>query len=303
MAHPRTLMRSGALRPVAYRGRFASQVTRICGLGVVLALIGLLILVGCYLSRTVDQATASDVNNQSFTFANGAVFDAALVNISTTLCFTNNATNFQLTSTGGTATGTNSFSSGCTLVVGPNTDPTAAGGGSSFSVSSGGPQPNETITLDPCNFDSDLKTLTVSNRGLTTTSTAAVAGCQGNSGNSIPATAANVTNQSFTFSTPPSGQVFDNRLQNVTTALAFTASATLFSLTSTSIGANATGTSTVQGGVCTLTIASSTYTFAAGPQVGDVIRLNPCTIDTSTRELTVTNNSVTVTSEQSTVTP
>jgi hypothetical protein len=271
----------------------------------VLALIGALILAGCYLSRTINQATASDVNNQSFTFANGAVFDAALVNISTTLCFTNNATNFQLTSTGGTATGTNSFSSGCTLVVGPNTDPTAAGGGSSFSVSSGGPQPGETITLDPCDFNSDLKTLTVSNRGLTTSSTVAVAGCQGNSGNSgnsIPATADNVTNQSFTFSTPPSGEVFNVRLQNVTTTLAFTASATLFSLTSTSIGANATGTSTVQVGVCTLTIASSNYDVAAGPQVGDVIRLNPCTIDISTRELTVTNNAVTVTSEQSTVT-
>src|SRR5262245_57452506 len=289
MAHPRTLRQSGVLRAVAYCGRVVPEASYIFGLGALLTIIGAFILAGCYLSRTTEQATVSDVNNQSFTFTNGAVFNANLVSLSTTLCFTDNATSFNLSSTGGTATGTNSFGSGCTLVVGPNADPSAAGGGSNF-PGTGGLQPNETITLDPCDFNSDLKTLTVSNRGLTTTSTAAVAGCQGNSGNSIPVTAANVTGQSFTFSTPPSGEVFDTRLINVTTALAFTNSAAQFSLTSTSIGANATGTSTVQGGVITLTIASSSYAFAAGPQVGDVIRLNPCTIDTSTRELTVTNN-------------
>ena len=67
----------------------------------------------------------------------------------------------------------------------------------------------------------------------------------------------NVNNQSFTFSTAPSGGVFDSNLQNMTTALAFTDDATQFSLTSTS--GTATGTSTVQGGSCTLTIANSTY--------------------------------------------
>ena len=49
------------------------------------------ILAGCYLSRTIDQATASDVNNRSFTFTNGAVFNAALANVSTALAFSNNA--------------------------------------------------------------------------------------------------------------------------------------------------------------------------------------------------------------------
>ena len=92
------------------------KLPRICGLGALLTMIGAFILTGCYLSRTIDQATASDVNNQSFTFTNGAVFNTALVNVSTTLCFTDNATNFTLSSAGGTATGTNRFDS-CILTV------------------------------------------------------------------------------------------------------------------------------------------------------------------------------------------
>src|SRR3989454_12538454 len=116
MAHPRTLMRSGVLRAVAYCGRFVPQVPRTFALGVLLTIIGALILKGCYLSRTVDQATASDVNNRSFTFANGAVFHSALANVSTTLCFTDDATNFSLSSAGGPANGTNRFGS-CILTV------------------------------------------------------------------------------------------------------------------------------------------------------------------------------------------
>ena len=153
------------------------------------------------MSRTTDQATASDVNNQSFTFTNGAVFHAALVNVSTTLCFTDNATNFTLSSAGGTAAGTNRFDS-CILTV----------ANSSYTVGTG-PQVGEVITLDPCDFNSDLKTLTVSNRDLTATSTVAVACSPGSSGNVVPATAENVNNQSFTFSTAPSGGVFDSNLQ------------------------------------------------------------------------------------------
>jgi hypothetical protein len=238
-------------------------------------MLGAGILAGCYLSRTTDQATASDVNNQSFTFTNGAVFNAALVNISTTLCFTDNATNFTLSSAGGTATGTNRFDS-CILTVATST----------YTVGTG-PQVGEVITLDPCDFNSDLKTLTVSNRDLTATSTVAVACSPGSSGNISPATPDNVNNQSFTFSTSPSGGVFDSRLQNLTTALAFTASATRFTLTSTT--GEATGTSLVQGGSCTLTIADSTYAVGAGPQENNVIRLNPCNFDNTSRRLTVTN--------------
>jgi hypothetical protein len=279
MAHPRTLMRSGALRAVAYSARFVPEIPGIFGLGALLTIIGALILTGCYLSHTTDQATASDVNNQSFTFTNGAVFHANLVNVSTTLCFTDNATNFTLSSAGGTATGTNRFDS-CILTVATSTYTVGAGSGA-------GPQVGEVITLDPCDFNSDLKTLTVSNRDLTATSTVAVACSPGSSGNVVPAAPQNVNNQSFTFATAPSGGVFDDDLINITTTLSFTDNATNFSLTSTSGGA--TGTSTVQGGSCTLTIANSTYAVGDGPQAPRTITLNPCNFDNTTRRLTVTN--------------
>ena len=203
MAPPRTLMRLGVLRAVVYCGRLVPEVPCIFGLGALLTIIGACILAGCYLSRTVDQATASDVNNQSFTFTNGAVFHVALVNVSATLCFTDNATNFTLSSAGGTAAGTNRFDS-CILTV----------ANSSYTVGTG-PQVGEVITLDPCDFNSDLKTLIVSNRDLTATSTVAAACSPGSSGNVAPATVDNVNNQSFTFSTAPSGGVFDSSLQNM----------------------------------------------------------------------------------------
>ena len=275
MALPRTLVRSGVLRVVTYCRRCVPVAPYIFSLGTVLTLIGACILAGCYLSRTVNQATASDVNNQSFTFVNGAVFNAALVNISTTLCFTDDAIDFTLSSAGGTAAGTNQFGS-CTLTV----------ANSSYSVGTG-PQVGEVITLNPCNFDSDLKTLTISNRNLTATSTVATACSPGSSGNVVPATPQNVNNQSFTFDTAPSGGVFDSALTNLVTALAFTAQATTFSLTSAT--GTATGSSTVQGGICTLNIATSTFAFNAGPQANNVIRLNPCNFDNTARTLTVTN--------------
>ena len=275
MALPRTLVRSGVLRAVTCCGRCVPAVPYILGLGALLTLIGVGILAGCYLSRTKEQATASDVNNRNFTFSNGAVFNTALVNISTTLCFTDNATNFTLASAGGTAAGTNRFGS-CILTVANST----------YTVGTG-PQEGEVSTLDPCDFDSDLQTLTVSNRDLTATSTAATTCTPGSNVNVIPATSDNVNNQSFTFSTPPSGGVFDSHLQNVTTTLAFTINATQFSLTSTT--GRATGPSIVQGGSCTLTINISTYAVVDGPQAGSLIRLNPCNFNQAARTLTVTN--------------
>lgn len=283
MAHPRTLRQSGVLRAVAYCGRFVPEVPGIFGLGALLTIIGACILAGCYLSRTTDQATASDVNNQSFTFTNGAVFHAALVNISTTLCFTDNATNFTLSSAGGTATGTNQFDS-CILTV----------SNSSYTIGTG-PQVGEVITLDPCDFNSDLKTLTVSNRDLTATSTVAVACSPDSSGNVTPATVDNVNNQSFTFSTAPSGGVFDTSLANLPTSLAFTNNATNFSLTSAS--GTATGTSLVQSGSCTLTINNSTFPVTTNLQQNRIIRLNPCSFDNTARTLTVTTNLGTATSD------
>jgi len=275
MMHPLTLIRSGIPRAVAYCGRFVPEVPRAFGLGALLTMIGVLILAGCYLSRTIDQATASDVNNRSFTFANGAVFHVNLVNVSTTLCFTNNATNFTLSSAGGTAAGTNRFDS-CILTV----------ANSSYTVGTG-PQVGEVITLDPCDFDSDRQTLTVSNRDLTATSTVGVACSPGSSGNVAPATVENVNNQSFTFSTAPSGGVFDAALTNLPTSLAFTNNATNFSLTSAS--GTATGTSTVQSGSCTLTINNSTFPVTTNLRENRTIRLNPCNFDNTAKTLTVTN--------------
>lgn len=275
MALPHTLMRSSVLRAGTYCRKFVTQCPCIFGVGALLTIIGVCILAGCYLSRTIDQATASDVNNRSFTFTNGAVFHVALVNVSATLCFTDNATNFTLSSAGGMAAGTNRFDS-CILTVANST----------YSVGAG-PQVGEVITLDPCDFDSDRETLTISNRDLTATSTVAVACSPGSSGNVVPATADNVNNQSFTFSTAPSGGVFDSALTNLPTSLAFTDNATNFSLTSTS--GTATGTSTVQSGSCTLDITTSTYTVGTNLQENRRIRLNPCNFDNTTRRLTVTN--------------
>ena len=159
MALPRTSMRSGALRPVAYRAGFVLKVHRIFGLGALLTIIGTFTLAGCYLSRTINQATASDVNDKSFVFTSGAVFHAALVNVSTTLTFSNNAANFTLSSAGGTAMGTNSFGS-CILTV------------TSGYPAGAGPQVGDVITLSPCNFDSTAKTLTVTHGTITITSAA-----------------------------------------------------------------------------------------------------------------------------------
>jgi len=251
----------------------------IFALGVLLTSIGALMLKGCYLSRTIDQATASDVNNQSFTFANGAVFHTALNNVSTTLCFTDNATSFTLSSAGGTATGTNRFDS-CVLTV---TD-------SKYTVGTG-PQAGEVITLDPCDFDSDRQTLAISNRGLTTTSMVATA-CSPGGGNITQATASNVNNQSFTFA---SGAVFDSVLTNVSTALAFTDNATSFSLTST--GGRATGTSIVQAGSCILTIDNSNFPTGTRLQANSLpTTLNPCNFDNAARTLIVSNAGITATS-------
>ena len=132
--------------------------SRLLGLGVLLAILGVFALAGCYISRTIDQATASDVNNRNFTFTNGAVFHSVLTNVSTALAFPNNdnAQTFTLCSGSNTATGTNRFGS-CTLTV----------TGSSY-TSGNGPQVGITIPLTPCTFDNNM--LTVSNLNLKVTS-------------------------------------------------------------------------------------------------------------------------------------
>src|ERR1700740_1607825 len=90
--------------------------SRLLGLGALLVILGVCALAGCYISRTIDQATAGDVNNKNFAFTNGAVFHSALNNVSTALVFSNSAQNFALCSGSNKASGTNKFGS-CTLTI------------------------------------------------------------------------------------------------------------------------------------------------------------------------------------------
>jgi hypothetical protein len=274
-------MRSGALRAVAYRAGFVLQMRCICSLSALLTMFGMFTLAGCYLSRTIDQATAEDVNNQSFTFANGAVFNTALNNVSTTLSFTDNATSFILSSAGGMATGSNRFDS-CILTVTTSTYGSGAG-----------PRVGEVITLDPCDFDSENKRLTVSNMDLTITSMVATPFTPGASGSVNEATASDVNNQRFVF---VSGAVFDTNLVNMSTSLSFSNNATRFDLSST--GGTASGTNRF--GSCILNVTTSDYPRNAGPQRDTEIRLDPCTFNDTDKTLTVSNSGFTATSAPAT---
>lgn len=139
-------------------------------------LVGSLILPGCTGANTVA-ASASQVNNRSFTFPNGIIFHPALSNIPTTLTFFNQARTFRLQATvqevTRQATGTTTFGS-CALTIGFTVTPSTVGGGSDFPVGQG-PPPGTTITLNPCEIDLDDATLMVSNGSLTATSLPAVA--------------------------------------------------------------------------------------------------------------------------------
>src|SRR5262245_14363292 len=107
MALPYPARRTGARQAVAHRGKCLSETPRLLGLGALLTILGVFTLAGCYLSRTIDQAKASDVNDRNFAFTNGAVFHSALTNVATALAFSNNAQNFTLCSGSNTASGTN----------------------------------------------------------------------------------------------------------------------------------------------------------------------------------------------------
>ena len=109
-------------------------------------------------------ATANDLNDRSFLFFSGEVFNPGLVNQVVSIEFNNNASSFELTSeenTDITATGINTFSSGaCILAVGRST----------FRFGSG-PQVNDVITLSTCQFNGATGSLTISNGPITITST------------------------------------------------------------------------------------------------------------------------------------
>jgi hypothetical protein len=260
--------------------------SRLLELGVLLAILGVFALAGCYISTTINQATASDVNNRNFTFTNGAVFHSVLTNVSTALAFSDNAQTFTLCSGSNTATGTNRFGS-CTLTVTGIT-------GSDY-TSGNGPQVNDVIKLDPCDFDSDDKTLTVSNRGITVTSTAATTATGTGCNTATPATPSQLSNRSCPFA---NGGVFNSTLNGVSTTLTFDSTAQNFTLTSSgnNISGTAMGTSSIVAGSCSLKVNTSIYTPSGnGPPVGTTIPLTPCTFDNNI--LTVSNLNLKVTSE------
>ena len=123
------------------------------GLVMLIAIVGSLVLLGC--SEEIQPAIANELLNRSFTFANGVVFHPALANMSTALAFTNNSSNFSLASASGTAVGIDSLNP-CVLTV-------------TFSTYNPGtgPQANDTITLNPCDFDRSNQTLIIGNGTIT----------------------------------------------------------------------------------------------------------------------------------------
>lgn len=242
-------------------------------LGVVLTIAGVLTLSGC--AATNGQAEVEDVNNKSFTFANGAVFHPALAGAATTLEFTDNANTFTLSSAAGIATGGNRFGSCILTVV------------SSTYASGTGPQVNDVITLNPCSFDSTNFTLTVSNGPNTITSNPAT-------GRLVNATANDLNDRSFLFF---SGEVFNAGLVNVVVSLEFNNNANSFTLTSQdNTDIEATGINTFSSGACILAVGRSTFRVGTGPQPNDVITLSTCQFNGVTRSLTISNGSITITS-------
>jgi hypothetical protein len=240
-------------------------------LAVVLTIAGALILSGC--AATDGQATTDDVNNNAFTFPSGTVFHPALTG-ATTLEFTDNANTFTLFSAAGTASGGNRFGS-CILTV-----------GTSIYAPGTGPQVNDVMTLNPCDFDSTNRTLTVSNGPITATSNPAIARL-------VNATASNLNDQTFLFT---SGEIFHPALANIAVTLNFSNNANSFTLTSTdntdNTASGSSRVSTPSSGSCTLTVTSTTYKAGTGPQRNDVIILNTCQFNSATGALTISNGTI-----------
>jgi len=245
-------------------------------LGVVLTIAGTLLLSGC--TGTNGQATEQEVNNNAFTFQTGTVFNPALTG-ATTLEFTNNANTFTLFSVGGIASGNNRFGS-CILTVGTSTYAPGTG-----------PQVNDVITLNPCTFDSNTNSLTVSNGPITATSNPAIARL-------VNATPNQLNNVSFSFA---SGQVFNAALINLPVTLGFTNNGNSFTLTSIdNTNNNASGSSFIDPGVasgsCTLIVTNTSFTAGTGPLLNDVITLSPCQFNSANGTLTISNGTISITS-------
>jgi hypothetical protein len=112
-----------------------------------------------------------------------------------------------------------------------------------------------------------------------------LSGCAATDGQ---ATEEDVNNKAFTF---PSGTVFHPALTSATT-LEFTDRANIFTL----LSAGGTASGSNRFGSCILTVGTSTYASGTGPQVNDVMTLNPCIFDSTNRTLTVSNGPITATS-------
>jgi hypothetical protein len=130
--------------------------TILLGLMVTVAMVSSLTLPGC--SEDVQETALSDVQRRSFAFSNGAVFHTALANVPVTLSFTDNFGVFALASARGTAEGFSTFAP-CVLTVGTST----------YDVGTG-PQANDVIRLELCDFDTSSDTLIVGNGTVTAVS-------------------------------------------------------------------------------------------------------------------------------------
>src|SRR5262249_51451037 len=131
------------------------------GFVALIALAGAMSLFRC--SPSVQPTIASDLNNQSFTFSSGAVFNPGLANIETTVAFSNDAATFTLSAAGGRAAGGNNFGNACSPTVLTRT----------FSVGIGA-HVNDAIRLFPCDFDIPNNPLLVGNGTTTATSSPGV---------------------------------------------------------------------------------------------------------------------------------
>jgi len=120
-----------------------------------------------------DQGTAASlVGGKAFTFADGTILGVTPANTPTTVAFNATATRFAVSTATRKATGTVTYGS-CIFTVGSTTNPDAAAGGSNFPAGTG-PQPNQSFTLNPCTFDNDATTLTITIGANTITSGSAV---------------------------------------------------------------------------------------------------------------------------------
>jgi hypothetical protein len=127
--------------------------TTMSGLLAIIAIASCVTLPGC--TEDIQETVISDVRNQSFTFASGAVFHPALASMSTTLSLLDNPSSFALSSATGRASGLITFTP-CVLTL---TSSTYAPGA--------GPQAHDELRLVPCDYDASNNTLLIGN-GTTT---------------------------------------------------------------------------------------------------------------------------------------